>query len=193
MGRIYLDYNASTPIAPEVQSVMRDLLQDAFGNPSSPHWAGVPARDIVDTARGQVAGLLGCEDSEVVFTSGGSESNNYAIKGTFFGSPRSRKHIITTRIEHPAVIEPCRFLERLGARITWLPVDGDGRIDPDEVRRAITPDTILISIMHANNEVGTLQPIEACSLIAREHGIPLHSDAAQSAGKIRHRCRRPGR
>ena len=185
MGRIYLDYNASTPIAPEVQSVMRDLLQDAFGNPSSPHWAGVPARDIVDTARGQVAGLLGCEDSEVVFTSGGSESNNYAIKGTFFGSPRSRKHIITTRIEHPAVIEPCRFLERLGARITWLPVDGDGRIDPDEVRRAITPDTILISIMHANNEVGTLQPIEACSLIAREHGIPLHSDAAQSAGKIR--------
>ena len=185
MGRIYLDYNASTPIAPEVQSVMRDLLQDAFGNPSSPHWAGVPARDIVDTARGQVAGLLGCEDSEVVFTSGGSESNNYAIKGTFFGSPRPRKHIITTRIEHPAVIEPCRFLERLGARITWLPVDGDGRIDPDEVRRAITPDTILISIMHANNEVGTLQPIEACSLIAREHGIPLHSDAAQSAGKIR--------
>ncbi len=185
MSRIYLDYNASTPIAPEVAALMRELLEDAFGNPSSPHWAGMPAREIVNTARSQVARLLGCDGSEVVFTSGGSESNNLAIKGAYFASSRFRKHIITTRIEHPAVTEPCRFLERLGARITWLEVDGSGRIDPDDVRRAISADTILISIMHANNEVGTIEPIEACSAIAREHGIPLHTDAAQSVGKIR--------
>ena len=164
---------------------MRELLEDAFGNPSSPHWAGAPARERVETARRQVAQLLACEPQEIVFTSGGSESNNYAITGTFFASQRPRKHVITTRIEHPAVVEPCRFLDQLGARITWLPVDGNGRIDPDDLRRAITPDTILISVMHANNEVGTIQPIEACSAIAREHGIVFHTDAAQSVGKIR--------
>lgn len=184
MDRIYLDYNASTPIAPEVAAVMRALQGDAYGNPSSPHWAGAPAREAVECARGQVAELLGCEPNEIVFTSGGSESNNHAIKGIFFASARSRRHIVTTRIEHPAVVEPCRFLERLGATITWLPVDGHGQIDPDDLRRAITPDTILISVMHANNEVGTVQPIEACADIAREHGIPFHTDAAQSVGKI---------
>lgn len=182
--RIYLDYNASTPVAPEVAAVMRTLLEDACGNPSSPHWAGAPARAAVEHARGQVAELLGCEPGEIVFTSGGSESNNHAIKGAFFASGHSNRHIITTQVEHPAVIEPCRFLARLGATITWLPVDGHGRIDPDDLRRAITPDTILISVMHANNEVGTIQPIASCAAIAREHGIPFHTDAAQSVGKI---------
>ena len=184
MRRIYLDYNASTPIAPEVAAVMRDAMEDAFGNPSSPHWASVPAHRMVETARGQVADLLGCAPEEVVFTSGGSESNNFALKGAFFASKRAHRHIITTQIEHPAIVSPCRFLERLGAEITWLPVDGTGRINPDDLRKAITPDTILISVMHANNEVGTVQPIEECAQIARQHGISFHTDAAQSVGKI---------
>jgi len=181
---IYLDYNASTPIAPEVVAAMHDAMDGAFGNPSSPHWAGVPARQMVEKARGQVADLLGCTPDDVVFTSGGSEANNFALKGAFFASERARRHIITTRVEHPAIIAPCRFLERLGAKVTWLPVDGTGRIDPDDLERAVTPGTILISVMHANNEVGTIQPIEACAAIARKHGIPFHTDAAQSVGKI---------
>jgi len=184
MDRIYFDYNASTPIAPEVADAMRALLDDAYGNPSSPHWGGTSAREAVERARGQVADLLGCAPNEIVFTSGGSESNNHAIKGTFFASTRRKRHIITTRIEHPAVVEPCRFVERRGATITWLPVDGFGQIDPDDLRRAITQDTVLVSVMHANNEIGTVQPIEACAGIAREHGIPFHTDAAQSVGKI---------
>ncbi len=184
MRRVYLDDNASTPIAPEVAAVLRQELAGAFGNPSSRHWAGAPARDVVETARRQVAHLLGCAPEEVVFTSGGSESNNFALKGTFFASKRERRHIVTSRIEHPAIVAPLRFLERLGAQVTWLPVDGAGLIDPDDLRRAITADTILISIMHANNEVGTIQPIAACAAIAREHGIPFHTDAAQSVGKI---------
>jgi cysteine desulfurase len=181
---IYLDHNASTPIAPEVAAVMRKAMEGAFGNPSSPHWAGVPARQMVEKARGQVADLLDCAPQEVVFTSGGSEANNFALKGAFFASKRTHRHIITTRVEHPAIVAPCRFLERLGAEITWLPVDGTGRIDPDDLRRAITGDTIVISVMHANNEIGTIQPIEDCAAIAREHGIPFHTDAAQSVGKI---------
>lgn len=184
MKQIYLDYNASTPIAPEVAAVMRAAMKDGFGNPSSVHWAAVPAREMVENARHQVAGLLGCSASEVVFTSGGSEANNFALKGAFFASRRNRRHFITTRVEHPAIIEPLRFLERLGAKATNLPVDGTGRIDPDDLRRAITADTILISVMHANNEVGTIQPIEECAAIAREHSIPFHTDAAQSVGKI---------
>jgi cysteine desulfurase len=119
-----------------------------------------------------------------VFTGGGSESNNLALKGLYFDSDRPNAHIITTRVEHPAIVEPCRFLERLGARLTLLPVDGSGRVDPDDLRRAVTADTVLISIMHANNEVGTIQPIEDCARIAREHGIPFHTDAAQSIGKL---------
>jgi cysteine desulfurase len=184
MTPIYLDYNASTPLAPEVAGVMRDAMDSAFGNPSSPHWAGEPAREMVEKARRQVADLLGCAPQEVVFTSGGSEANNFALKGTFLASTRTRRHIVTTRIEHPAIVAPCRFLERLGAEITWLPVDGTGQIDPDDLRRAIGPDTILVSLMHANNEVGTIQPIEDCATIARERGIPFHTDAAQSVGKI---------
>jgi cysteine desulfurase len=182
--KIYLDYNASTPIDPQVASVMRDMLVNAFGNPSSPHWAGVPAHAVVETARRQVADLLGCSSSEVVFTSGGSESNNLAIKGLYFARQRPDAHIITTQVEHPAIVEPCRFLERLGAQVTWLPVDSTGRINPDQLLASIRPNTILISIMHANNEVGTIQPIEECSAHARERNIPFHTDAAQSIGKI---------
>lgn len=184
MHRIYLDYNASTPVAPEVAVVMREAMERGFGNPSSLHWAGAPAREMLEKARLQVANLLGCASREVVFTGGGSEANNFALKGVFFASTRARRHIVTTRVEHPSIVAPCRFLERLGAEITWLPVDGTGRIDPEDLRRAITADTILISVMHANNEVGTVQPIEDCAVIAREHGIPLHTDAAQSIGKI---------
>ena len=185
-SRIYLDYNASTPIAPSVAAKMREVMEDAFGNPSSLHWAGAPARAHVEHARGRVAGLLGCEPSEVVFTSGGSESNNFALKGAFFARARetASPHIVTTAVEHPAIVAPCGFLARQGARITVLPVDGSGCVDPDDLRRAIGPDTVLVSVMHANNEVGTVMPIEACAAIAREHEVPFHTDAAQSAGKM---------
>lgn len=184
MRRIYLDHNASTPIAPKVAAVMREATDTAYGNPSSGHWAGAPAREWVETARGQVAALLGCTQGEIVFTSGGSEANNFALKGVFFGSRRARAHFITTEVEHPAITVPLRFLEGRGAAVTRLPVDGAGRMDPDDLRRAITPDTVLISVMHANNEVGTIQPVAACAAIAREHGITFHTDAAQSVGKI---------
>lgn len=183
-NEIYLDYNASTPVAPPVAAVMQTAMEGAFGNPSSLHWAGTPARTMVETARQQVADLLGCAAGEIIFTSGGSESNNLALKGLYFARQHTGAHIITTRIEHPAIVEPCRFLERLGARITWLPVDSAGCIDPEDLRKAIAVDTQLISVMHANNEVGTIQPISDCSGIAREHGIVFHTDAAQSIGKI---------
>jgi cysteine desulfurase len=184
MPPIYLDYNASTPIDPVVAAAMRPFLEGAFGNPSSGHWASTPAKAALEKARGQVADLLGCAAEEVVFTSGGSEANNLALKGVFFALRHKGEHIVTTQVEHPAILGPCRFLERLGATVTYLPVDGTGRVDPDAVRRAITPRTILISVMHANNEVGTIQPIAEISRIAREHEIRFHTDAAQSIGKI---------
>ena len=182
--RIYLDFNATTPIAAEVATAMSLALTDPVGNPSSEHWAGRPARQAVENARGQVAELLHCTPDEVVFTSGGSESNNHALKGAFFSQDVPGSHIITTQVEHPAVLNPCRFLEQLGASLTYLPVDRFGRVDPNDVRRSLTPRTVLISVMHANNEVGTLQPISEIARIAREHGILLHTDAAQSVGKI---------
>ena len=184
MKRIYLDYNASTPIDPAVATVMKPFLEDDYGNPSSGHWASIEAKTALETARGQVAALLGCENDEIVFASGGSEANNLAVKGSYFALRDKGDHIITTRIEHPAIIEPCRFLEHLGARVTYLPVDGSGRIDPNDLRKAITARTILASIMHANNEVGTIEPIEECARIAREHGVLFHTDAAQSVGKL---------
>jgi cysteine desulfurase len=184
MKRIYLDYNASTPIDPAIATAMRPFLEDRYGNPSSGHWASIEAKTALETARGQVAALLSCNSDEIVFTGGGSEANNLAIKGSYFALRDKGDHIITTRIEHPAIIEPCRFLEHLGARVTYLPVDGSGRIDPDDLRKAITARTILVSIMHANNEVGTIEPIEDCARIAHEHNVPFHTDAAQSVGKL---------
>jgi cysteine desulfurase len=184
MREIYLDYNASTPVDPVVAAAIRPLLEGTFGNPSSGHWAGTPAKTALENARREVAGLLGCAADEVIFTSGGSEANNLALKGVFFALRDKGNHIVTSAIEHPATITTCKFLERLGAKVTYLPVDHHGRVDPDDLRRAITPKTILISIMHANNEVGTIEPIEEISRIAREHGALLHTDAAQSVGKI---------
>jgi cysteine desulfurase len=182
--RIYLDYNASTPICPEAVEAMRPFLSDHYGNPSSLHWAGTPAKDAVEKARGQVAGLLGCDPTEVVFTSGGSESNNHAIKGVFFANRNRGDHVITTAVEHPATLNPCRFLEKLGAKVTVLPVDRYGMVDLGDIRRAITSRTILITVMHANNEVGTIEPIPEISAIAREAGISFHTDAAQTVGKV---------
>jgi cysteine desulfurase len=181
---IYLDFNATTPIAPKVAAAMSQALIEPFGNPSSEHWAGLPARQAVDKARAQVAAFLNCSSDELVFTSGGSESNNHALKGAFYAQGGRSCHIITTQIEHPAILNPCRFLERLGASVTYLPVDSFGRVDPEDVRRALMPQTMLISVMHANNEVGTLQPIREIAHIAHECGILCHTDAAQSAGKI---------
>jgi cysteine desulfurase len=181
---IYLDYNASTPIAKEAVEAMLPFLTEHYGNPSSLHWAGIPAKDAVERARGQVSDLLGCDPTEVVFTSGGSEANNHAIKGVFFANRDRGDHVITTAVEHPAILNPCRFLETLGAKVTVLPVDRYGRVDPDDVRRAITPRTILITVMHANNEVGTIQPIPEIAAIAKDAGILSHTDAAQSVGKI---------
>lgn len=181
---IYFDYNASTPIDPAVADAMRPFLEDHYGNPSSGHWAATTAKEALETARGQAAALLNCQNDEIVFTSGGSEANNLALKGVFFALREKGNHIITTQIEHPAIIEPCRFLERLGARVTYLPVDGTGRVDSDDLRRAITSHTILVSIMHANNEVGTIQPIADCARITHEHDVLFHTDAAQSVGKV---------
>jgi cysteine desulfurase len=184
---IYLDYNASTPIDPRVAAVMQPLLDGPFANPSATHAGGRAARTLLDRARAQVADLLGCGPDEIVFTSGGSEADNLALKGVFFALKERGDHIITTAVEHPAILEPLRFLERLGARVTVVPVDRTGRVDPDDVRRAITPRTILVSVMHANNEVGTIQPIAEIAAIAHEHGVLVHTDAAQSVGKIRTR------
>jgi cysteine desulfurase len=181
---IYLDYNASTPVDPLVMESMRSALEYGYGNPSSTHWAGAPAKSLLEASRRQIADLLGCAPEEVVFTSGGSEANNLALKGVFFARRGRPFHIITTQIEHPSILGPCAFLKREGARVTHLPVDGTGLVDPDELRRAMTPDTALVSIMHANNETGTVEPIEACARIAREHGVLFHTDAAQSVGKI---------
>jgi len=183
---IYLDFNATTPVTPDVASVMSVFLRDSCGNPSSFHRAGHVARDAVEKARSQMAALLGCDATEVAFTSGGTEACNLAIKGLFFASSRRDRpfHVITSRIEHPAVLEPCRFIETLGAEVTRLPVDRFGRVDPDDVRRAIRPHTVLVSIMHASNEVGTIQPLQDIATIVREHDILMHTDAAQTVGRI---------
>ncbi|MBI2828816.1 MAG: cysteine desulfurase [Acidobacteria bacterium] len=182
--RVYLDFNASTPLAPEVVSAMEPLLREHYGNPSSQHWAGPPARRVVEEARAEVAALLNAALPEIVFTSGGTEANNHAIKGVVFRRGIQGAHIVTTEVEHPAVLEPCRFLERLGATVTRLAVDSTGMVDPDDVRRALNRRTVLVSVMHANNEVGTIEPISAIARIARERGVLFHVDAAQSVGKI---------
>ncbi len=184
--RIYLDFNASTRMAPEVVAAMMPYLEESFGNPSSLHWAGLGARDAVEKARSQVADLISCDATEVIFTSGGTEANNHVIKGLYFAQRAIGKpfHVIISSTEHPAVIEPCRFLETFGATVTHLTVDASGLVDPDDVRKAICPATSLISIMHANNETGTIQSLSEIATIAHEHGIFFHTDAAQSIGKI---------
>lgn len=184
MKPIYLDYNATTPIDVRVREAMLPFLDNYFGNPSSTHWYGVQSKLALEKARRQVAEFLGCEPDEIYFTSGGSESNNLAIKGVAFAQGRQSGHIITTRIEHPAVLEVCEFLRKRGFDVTFVGVDEFGRVAAEEIERAIRPDTVLISVMHANNEIGTVQPIKEIARTAAAYGVLLHSDAAQSAGKI---------
>jgi cysteine desulfurase len=191
MPPIYLDYNATTPIDPAVLDAMLPFLRTHFGNPSSTHVYGKTAHDAIERARAEVAALLGAKPGEILFTSGGTEASNHAIKGVVFARMQSlfarffaAPHIITSAIEHLATLQPCEFLRKLGCKITLLPVDGVGMIDPDAVRRAITSQTALVSVMHANNEVGTLQPIRDIARIAKERGVLMHIDAAQSLGKV---------
>ncbi|MBD3919252.1 cysteine desulfurase [Paenibacillus sp. PR3] len=184
LTRIYLDYNASTPIDPRVLEEMMPYLTGYYGNPSSSHWASANIHEAIQLARSRVANLIGCDPSEIIFTSGGSESDNYAIKGTYFANRHRGNHIITTTIEHPAILNPCAYLESLGAEVTYLDVDVYGRVNPADVAAAITSDTILVSVMHANNETGTVQPIREIGQITRERGVIFHTDAAQSVGKI---------
>lgn len=185
MDRVYLDYNATTPLAPEVAAAMRPLMQEAYGNPSCLHWAGQLGRGAVETARRQVAAFLGCEPGEVVFTSGGTESNNWALAGVFFKNrTKHPPHLIISSVEHPSIYRAASFLERLGAELTQVPVDRFGRVDLDSVRRSMRQNTVLVSVMHANNEVGTIQPIAEIAAIARERNVLMHTDAAQTAAKL---------
>ncbi|MFH0844470.1 MAG: cysteine desulfurase family protein [Pseudomonadota bacterium] len=181
---IYLDNNATTPLDPTVIEAMTPFMRDEFGNPSSPYLIGERAKEAVENAREEVALLLGAQRAEIVFTSGGSESNNAVLKGIIDFKRPEDYHIITSAVEHPAVLNPALYLMELGVRVTVLPVDRFGQVDPDAVRRSLHPKTKLISIMLANNETGTLQPVREISGIAREHGIVLHTDAAQAVGKI---------
>jgi cysteine desulfurase len=184
MKPIYLDYNATTPVDPLVVEELLPYLHEQYGNPSSSHEYGRIAKDAVELARTRVAALLGAKSSEIVFTSGGTEANNQALIATARASSRRCRHIITSAIEHPAVINPLLWLEEQGFSFTIVPVDQYGVIDCAALERAIRPDTVLISVMHANNEVGTIQPLAEIGTIARRHGILFHTDAAQSVGKI---------
>jgi cysteine desulfurase len=191
MDPIYLDYNATTPIDPAVLEAMLPYLREHFGNPSSTHPLGRTAHEAVESARRQVADLLGAQPDEIVFTGGGSEASNQALKGIvlaklrgIFGRWARDAHIITSAVEHPATLEPCEFARRLGCRVTVLPVDRHGCVDPAAVRKALDRRTTLVSIMHANNEVGTLQPIREIAALAHERGSLMHTDAAQSTGKL---------
>jgi cysteine desulfurase len=182
MRRVYLDHNASTPVHPEVLQAMLPYFGELYGNPSSIHGFGREARDAVELAREEIAGFLGVAKEEFVFTSGGTESDNLAIKGVAYA--RGAGHVISSPVEHHAVLRTCQTLERQGYAVTYVPVDGQGRVDPDDVRRAVRPDTVLITIMYANSEVGTIMPIAEIGRIAAEHGIPFHVDGVQAFGKI---------
>jgi cysteine desulfurase len=184
MRRVYLDHNATTPVAPEVLRAMLPYFNDEYGNASSIHTFGQSARGAVEEARESVAALLGARPTEIIFSSGGTESNNHAIFGVVGAVAAESRHVITSAIEHSAVLDPCRALEKRGVAVTVLPVDSDGIVDPEAVRRAIRPETVLITIMLANNELGTIEPIEAIGEIAAETGVMLHTDAVQAAGKI---------
>jgi cysteine desulfurase len=183
--RVYLDYNATTPLAPEVIDAVLQAMRDVFGNASSIHHFGQQAKATMDEARSAVASLLNADPSEIVFTSGGTESDNFAIRGAADAlEPTGRRHLIATAIEHEAVLNTLRALARRGWRTTLLPVDASGIVSPDRLRDAIDSDTALVSVMHANNEIGTIQPVAALAAIAHEHGALMHTDAVQSAGKI---------
>ena len=181
---IYLDYNATTPVDARVRQAMLPFLTEAFGNANSIHSAGQKARAAVDIARQSVANLIGAKPSEIVFTSGGTEADNLAILGCVAASAKSRKHVITTAIEHHAVLNTCQALARQGIDVTYVSVGRDGVVDPQEIRRALRPETVLISVMHTNNELGTIQPIEEIGAIAAEADVYFHCDAVQSAGKL---------
>jgi len=181
---IYLDYNATTPVDKEVANEMIPYIKTLYGNPSSSYQIGRKNKEAVEKARQQVASLINCKPEEIIFTSGGTESNNHAIKGIVSSSNNNGKHIITSSIEHPAITEVCKYLNSLGYEITYLPVDKFGTVNPIDVENAIRPDTVLITIMHANNEVGTIQPIKEIAAIAQQNNIVFHTDASQSVGKI---------
>ena len=181
---IYLDHNATTRVDQEVAKAMMPYLEEEFGNPSSGYLLGIRAKEGLEGARKEVTLLLGCQNQEIVFTSGGSESNNMVLKGLIDFMRPEKFHIITSAVEHPAILNPLLFLMELGVKVTVLPVDRFCRVDPEAVKKAILPQTTLITIMLANNETGTLQPIKDISKIGREHGIPIHTDAAQAVGKM---------
>ncbi len=181
---IYLDYNATTPIDKEVADVMLPYFYGNYGNPSSTHELGVTAKNAVEHARRQVAKILNCSPEEIIFTSGGSESNNTVIKGVAFTYKNKGNHIISSQVEHPAIINPCKYLEKLGYEVSYLPVDEYGIVNPSDVEKLITDKTILVTIMHSNNETGTLQPIEEISKICKAHNVLFHTDASQSIGKV---------
>jgi len=184
MKRIYLDNTATTPTHPDVVKAMLPYFTDVFGNPSSIHSYGQEGKEAIEEARVKVAELIGAQDEEIVFTSGGTEADNFALKGVAYANEKKGNHIIASPIEHHAVMETCKFLEQRGFRVTFLPVDGYGLVDPDDVRRAITSETILISVMHANNEIGTIEPIAEIGKLAREAEICFHTDAVQTVGHI---------
>jgi cysteine desulfurase len=184
MNRIYLDSNATTPVRPEVVTAMLPLFTDDFGNASSIHWFGQHAKSMLDDARQRVAKLIHAETSEIVFVSGGTEADNFAIRGIAESQKEKGRHIIASKIEHHAVLHTCRDLEKQGYELTWLDVSGDGMVDPEDVLKAIRKDTILISVMHANNEIGTIQPVAEIGRIAEEADVYFHSDGVQALGKI---------
>lgn len=185
--KIYLDYAATTPVDPRVTGVMKPYFTDKYGNPSSPHSWGTEAAEAMEWSRNKVAEVLGVEPGEIKFTSGATESNNTALKGAAFANERRKnpkKHIITTKIEHPCILETSKWLKKRGYDITYVGVDENGIVDPEEVKNSIREDTILVSVMHANNEIGTIQPIDEIGKICRENGVYFHTDAAQTFGKI---------
>ena len=184
MNRIYLDHAATTAVSPEVLREMLPCMTECFGNAASIHGTGREAHRALDRARKQVAAVLGAQPQEIYFTSGGSESDNWAVKGVAWAARGRGKHVITSVVEHHAVLNACAWLEGMGFEVTRLPVDALGRVDPDSVARALRPDTVLISVMTANNEIGTLQPIREIGEIARSRGVPFHTDAVQAAGHI---------
>jgi cysteine desulfurase len=181
---IYFDHNATTPLHPTVWEAMRPFLADAFGNPSSLHTEGLQARDAVEEARERVARLIGARVEEIIFTSGGTEADNLAILGSVLAPPRRGGHVVTSQIEHPAVLGSCRALEAQGFRVTLLPPGSTGTVEPDDLANVLTDDTLLVTLMHANNEVGTIQSIQACAALVRARGILMHTDAVQSVGKV---------